>query len=329
MKMNLDRMKYKLQVWAMLAFMVFGGGLWAQEGVAFAGDVHLKGLLGGKLKIEMMLEVGHEKPFFSNNSKECIDLEGEYYYRTQVLPIYVKGRLCPANGTFFLAVKDQGAETERFEGKWDPKNLKLRGTWTLKKTGKTMPFELVAAEKGIPTATLKAYYRLLRDQLTSESHAEGAKIEDAQWSATNGGTISNFEPSWGGDLDYFAPERLEFSTRYTSTARSSDYDEVYQLLPSTTGVYVAYYFGSYTYEKGEMGDEEAEGTSYCEFAFNVYKLTAEDYEEVTAQVLPADVKIQMEASGGEYVSCVGRLIADGVLFPSGEKLYWDGTKYVR
>ncbi|MFN8396450.1 MAG: hypothetical protein U0176_17630 [Bacteroidia bacterium] len=54
--------------------------------------------------------------------------------------------------------------------------------------------------------------------------------------------------------EMFSPTRFEFYT-LRCTGRSSDYEEVYQLLPSPSGVFVARLFTYSGFEKGE----DAEG----------------------------------------------------------------------
>jgi hypothetical protein len=317
-------------LWVVALHLCALQGLDAQASQDIAGDIHLKGLLGSKLRIEMMLRCNHERPFFNNADKDCVNLSGEYYYRTQVLPIRLEGRLCPSNGTFFLSAKDGLDETERFEGKWVPKAKQLKGTWTLKKTGKTMEFELAATESGVKEAMIRSYYAALRYELQGEpDHAEGAKIEDAQWTS-QGGIIFGFAPNWGGELDLVSPTRLEFHTRYTSTARSSDYHEVYQLLPSTSTAYLVHVFTSSHYEHGyEEGDVIEDATTSCSYAVRVFKVVDDEPEDVTQAVMPADVKVDVDAGSGEGIGCEAYVMRDALRLGNGEKLYWDGGRYVR
>lgn len=297
----------------------------AQETLV-AGDVQLKGLLGSKLKIELLLQCGHERPFFSQVDKNCLDLRGEYYYHTQVLPIRVEGRLCPANASFFLSVMDGVTETERFEGKWSPSTRQLTGTWRLKKTAKTMTFELTALEAVSKESNLKGFYGVVRELMTGEPDAEGASIEDAQWTA-QGGNVVGFAPNWGGDVLHLSPGRFQYYTSYTSTARSSYYEETYQVLPSGSGVYVAHLSTYSGFEKDEEGNVP-EGSSHCGSSFHVYQWIQGVAEEVTARVIPADMASM--ADGGENAEyCNGHLLHDAVLLPSGEKLYWDGNTFTR
>jgi hypothetical protein len=317
---------YLLPTKALLfAVVLFPIRLLAQD--HFADDIHLRGLLNNKLKIEVLLETDEARPFFSNTSKTCIDIQGTYYYRTQVLPIRVEGRLCPANSAFFLTAKDGETETERFEGKWNTATKQLTGTWTLKKTNKTMPFTLTALEAGIKENSLKGFYGVLQELLSSEPDAEGARIDDATWTS-EGGKVIGFTPNWGGDMEFLAPTRLEYYTSYTSTARSSYYEGTFQLLPSTSGIYVAHLSTNSGFEKSYEGDEETgDGASHCGFDFHVYQWVEERADDVTSKVVPADIAEELEE--GEQEACKGYLISEAVLLPSGEKLYWNGNKFER
>ncbi|MBK9453360.1 MAG: hypothetical protein IPN95_29050 [Bacteroidetes bacterium] len=301
------------------------------EEVQVADDVHLTGILGTKIRIDMVLQLETGKYFFNNSGTDNIDVRGKYFYRTQLKPIPLNGTLSPSKGLLMLTVGDNENPKERFEGRWDPKLKKVTGNWTLTEPAKTMPFVLTAAEANVKSSAIVSYFAVLRELLQAEPDAEGAKIDDAQWEAPNG-TITNFAPNWGGGIDVFTPTRLEYYTSYNSTARSSDYTEIYQLLPSEAGVFVVH-FSTYTgFEKSYDENDEMSGGisgSSCGYELTVYKY-ADGAVDVTKTVLPADVK----STGGsesdtEDISCDGQVLSDAILLPSGEKLYWDGTKFVK
>lgn len=298
--------------------------------VQVADDVHLTGLLGTKIRIDMVLRLETGKYFFSNSGTDNIELRGRYFYRTQLIPIVLSGTLSPAKGAVVLNVGDAESPLERFTGTWDPKARKVAGNWTLFASNKTLPFTLTATEAGLKQATMLNYFAILRELLQAEPDAEGAKIEDAQWEAPNG-TITNFAPNWSGGITVFTPTRLEFYTGYNSTARSSDYTEIYQLLPSESGVYVLHFYTYTGFEKTYDEEEEMDGISgsSCGYELTVYKYN-DGAEDVTASVLPADVN----PTGGsdsetEDISCDGEVLSDAIALPSGEKLYWDGVKFVK
>jgi hypothetical protein len=322
-------MKTRFQLF--LLFMLVALGAQARvTDVDIAGDIQLKGLLGNKLKIEMVLSCNHSTPFFANVDKTCLDIEGDYYYRTQLMPIHLRGRVCPANATFFLAAQEGSEETERFEGKWDVRAKKLSGTWTLKSTGKTMPFAVTATEVGLQESTMKGYYAVLQELLATEPDAEGAKIESASWNAQKGGQITDFAANWGGELDICAPTRLQYWTSYTSTARSTYYLNTFQLLPSTKGIYVAHFYTYSNYEKTYADDmEEMDGNEMCAYDVRVFQFKDESAEEVTEQVFPTGFVTEKSFEENGAGQCYGQLTFDGLLMPSGEKLYWNGEQYLK
>ncbi len=300
------------------------------EEVQVADDVHLSGILGTKIRIDMVLQLETGRYFFNNSGEESFEVRGKYFYRTQLKPISLSGTLSPSQGLLMLTVGDEENPKERFEGYWDPKMKKVTGNWTMINPAKTMPFVLTATEAAVKPAAIEGYFAVLRELLQAEPHVEGAKIEDAQWEAPNG-TITNFAPNWGGGIDFFSPTRLEFYTSYNSTARSSDYSETYQLLPSESGVYVLHFFTYTGFEKTYDEEEEMDGISggTCGYELTVYKF-ADGAVDVTKNVLPADVK----STGGsesetEDISCDGVVLSDAISLPSGEKLYWDGAKFVK
>jgi hypothetical protein len=300
------------------------------EEVQVADDVHLTGLLGTKIRIDMVLRLETGVYFFNNSGTENIEIRGKYFYRTQLKPISLSGTLSPLKGLLLLTVGDNENPKERFEGRWDPKLKKVTGNWTLTEPAKTLPFSLTATEAGIKESTLQNYFALLRELLQGEPHVEGARIDDAQWDSPNA-TITNFTPNWGGGIDVFTPTRLEFYTTYNSTGRSSDYSEIYQLLPSESGTYLLHFFTYTGFEKtyDEESDQHGVDGANCGYELLIYKFN-DGAEDVTKSVLPSDVKASGSSeSETEDISCDGEVLSDAILLPNGEKLYWDGTKFVR
>ncbi len=326
-----------LNTWKILGFILFFFLLnqilpatTLDEEVQVADDVHLTGLLGTKIRIDMVLRLETGAYFFNNSGTDNIEIRGKYFYRTQLKPISLSGTLSPLKGLLLLTVGDNENPKERFEGRWDPKLKKVTGNWTLTEPAKTLPFSLTATEAGIKESTLQNYFALLRELLQGEPHAEGARIDDAQWDSPNA-TITNFTPNWGGGIDVFTPTRLEFYTTYNSTGRSSDYSEIYQLLPSESGTYLLHFFTYTGFEKTYNEEDEMDGISgsHCGYELAVYKYS-DGAVDVTKIVLPAEVK----STGGsesetEDISCDGEVLSDAILLPTGEKLYWDGTKFVK
>lgn len=290
-----------------------------------ADDVQLRGVLGTKLKIEMLLRSEKAVPFFQIKG-ECIDIIGEYGYLSQVQPISLSGRLCPSDGSFFLRVGGESNEVERFEGKWNPSSKQLTGTWILRKTGKTMPFTITAMEVGTKGNQVGGFYQALNAIMQQEPHVEGARIEEALWS-DNQGKIKGFQPNWGGDVLLLAPTRLEFYTSYNSTGRSTDYEEIYQLLPSPNGIFVAHLFTYSGFEKSWTEDEEEMevGEGNCGYELSVYQWVDGEALNVTEQKVPAEARAMSESASG----CSAHIMSEAVLTPNGEKLVWDGLKFVK
>jgi hypothetical protein len=54
------------------------------EEVQVADDVHLTGILGTKIRIDMVLQLETGKYFFNNSGTDNIDVRGKYFYRTQL-----------------------------------------------------------------------------------------------------------------------------------------------------------------------------------------------------------------------------------------------------
>ncbi len=316
----------------LLAIMLMMPALLASardEGDHISGDIQLRGLLGEKLKIEMQLNCNHTTSFFSNQGAECLDIEGSYAYQTQYKPIALKGRVCPANGTFFLKAMIDGSEKERFEGKWNPALKQLSGTWTLLQTNKTMPFSLTAVDGGYAPDQFTGFFKLIREQMQGEPDAEGASIADAQWMGKYG-KISGFAPNWGGDVRFLSPTRFEYSTSYNSTARSSDYDQVYQLLQSNSGTYILFGYSSFNYDKmtAEESGSEDEASSYS-YELSVYHLVDGEFKEMGAAAWP-DAKVNHADSGTDgLTSSDVEVWSTGLRLPSGEKLTWAESKFVR
>ncbi len=282
----------------------------AQDGRDVMNDVQMIGTLDGKLNIEMHLNSTGDVSFFKQEGKECIDLQGQYYYHTQLKPIDLTGRLCPANATFFLSAKSGNRETERFEGKWDAKQKKMSGTWTLKSSGKTMHFELTSTEVGLTESTITGYSAILRGFSGLESFEM----------TTQGGSIRGFPDLWGGTVVFFSPTRVEYYTEHTNSGAHpshSEYEEVFQLLPSEHGVHVV---------QLSRSSHSNESGVYYDAKLRVYKFTERDLEEVTETVFPKGFVIGWEAVKGKK-SCEVHLTISGILLPTGEKLYWDGSKY--
>lgn len=300
------------------------------EEVQVADDVHFTGVLGTKIRIDMVLQLETGKYFFDNSGTDNIDVRGKYFYRTQLKPIPLNGTLSPSKGLLMLTVGDNENPKERFEGRWDPKSKKVTGNWTLNEPAKTLPFTLTATESGIKETTMQNYFALLRELLQGEPHAEGAKIDDAQWEAPTA-TITNFTPNWGGGIDVFTPTRLEFYTTYNSTGRSSDYSEIYQLLPSPTSVFLLHFFTYSGFEKtyDEALDQHDIAGANCGYEIFVYKFN-DGAEDVTKSVLPSDVKSSGSSeSETDDINCGGEVLSDAILLPTWEKLYWDGAKFVK
>lgn len=328
---KLESMKKRVSLFALCCAWALAA-LGQDAPVTVAGDIQLTGLLGSKLKIELLLEVNHDAPFFSNAGPDCLDLEGIYYYRTQLRPIRVKGRLCPANGTFFLETGAELPLQERFEGKWNVAERRLSGTWTQKGASKTLPFDLVAVEKKHSPEAITTFYRLVRTHMQGgDGDAEGAGIDDAQWTAGKG-TITGFAPNWSGDIRFFSPVRLEYTTGYNSTARSSDYRHIYQLLPSSVGIFVLHSYETYHYDKTIEDPAELEdgGAADCGYAYAVYQVVEDELEDVTHQVWPAKMASASETDNAERedAPCNGDVLSDGIFLPDAQKIWWNGSRFV-
>lgn len=295
------------------------------QSVNVADDIQLTGTLGTKLKIEMILKTEKGIPFFSTKERDCIEVQGEYAYRTQVIPITLNGRICPSDGSVLLRVGNEQDEQERFEGKWSPSSKQIKGTWTLNKTGKTMPFNLLALETSASSIQIEGFLKILNGQMQIESHVEGARIEEAAWDGREA-KILGFQPNWGGDISAFSPTRLEFYTYYNSTGRSSDYEEVYQLLPSPSGTFVARLFTYSGFEKSE--DEEGNmlvSDGICGGELQVFQFVNDEVIEVSEDRVPADSRVFEESASG----CVAHIMSTAVYTPDGAKLNWDGLKFVK
>jgi hypothetical protein len=309
-----------------LLICLFAANAWAQADDYFAGDLQLRGLLGGKLKIEMLVQGDGATPFFSRTDKDCFTTNGSYYYRTQLKPISLTGRFCASNHTFYLVDQEGEAESERFEGKWVPATRKLTGIWTLKRNGKTMPFELSVVDADVDATHFQRFYAYLDETLQGEPDAEGAKIESAMWTAI-GGKITGFAPNWSGYLEFLSPMRLEYSTSYTSTARSSYYRHVYQLLPTAQGLLLMVLNYDSNYDKGyDEQDQMSEGTSSCNVDVSILKYANGGFEDVTTAILPTGARTSSSETG--EMGCQAALLSDALLLPGGGKVYWNGSAFV-
>jgi len=311
---SLVRQRKNLLFKVVMIFFVTSFGpklLVAQDGRDVMNDVQMIGTLDGKLNIEMHLNSTGDVSFFKQQGKECIDLQGQYYYRTQLKPIDLTGRLCPANATFFLSAKSGNRETERFEGKCDAKQKKISGTWTLKSSGKTMHFELTSTKVGLTESTVAGYSAILR-----ESDIEYFEM------TTQGGVIEGFPTHWGGGIVFFSPTRVEYYTDYTNSGAdpSDNFNEkVFQLLPSEHDVYVV------ELSRGRFTDRR--GVHYGA-TLSVHKFAKGEFEDVSETAFPKGIVSGLEAVSGKKCWEV-HLTNSGILLPTGEKLYWDGIKYVR
>lgn len=315
-------------IWSLLLSFL-AASLFAQGETYFAGDLHYRGLLGANLKIEMLIP-NEGVQVFSSASGQCFDIHASYFYRTQLKDIQLQGRFCPANRTFFLADKEGDEERERFEGKWDPTSRKLSGNWTLKSSGKILPFELTPLDAGVPTAHFQKFFAFLQAQLKSEPDAEGATIQSASWTS-QGGRINGFEPNWGGAIEFLSPMRFQYYTSYTSTARSSYYINVYQLLPTSKGLLImelhdfSNYNKPYADEDHESEDEDEDAENSCTVDITISRYQNGEFEDVTAEILPKGLANSISGSG--TTSCVAQILSDGILFHDGKKAYWNGTAF--
>ncbi len=297
--------------------------------VNISKDIQLVGLLGSKLKIEMILNNGDYDPIHLTKSKECQDLEGNYYYRTQLLPIHLRGRYCPANKSFFLVANNGTNDTERFEGSYDAYTQKFTGTWTLLKTAKTLPFSLVSYHRSMRASAMKGFYKVFEAHMTTDRGPEEATISNCGWTPGVWGEIWTFKVNWLGDIETFAPARVQYWTSVSNQNRSTNTWQIFQLLPSTSGTYVAHLYNYRNYFKTSADDlDEEEGKLSCMSELRVYQLVGDVVTDVTAQCMPTRIPPLYSFDHDPYDVCYAELTSDGVLLPAEQRLYWDGKKYV-
>jgi hypothetical protein len=302
----------------------------AQDKVTYyANDVQLVGTLGDGLKIEMLLERSGTEPFWKVSGTECIDVTGSYFYRSQVRPISLKGRMCLGNHTLELFHLEPGSTewTERFSGLWDGASGTYAGKWLLKKTNKMELFSLKAIEPEVKDEDKQAFFGFLNEKLRTGPEAEWFenqyRIEGFEWGSGMGKAVNTERVT----VSHFSPLRLDCDHNWSNAGTSDDRNETFQLLPTDWGPFVLYINRSdWSSPTGEETEEEGLIFEYdCGTTVELWKWEKESWIDVTVQYLPTDVLNLLKGNAAKPI-CGAEVLHDAIRIGDA-KLYWVDGKF--
>lgn len=318
-------MKLKNLVLGLLAFFCVGNQVIAalpDSERIYEFSLQLSGKLGGKYAVDMLLSTAmSEEAAFLAKSGDCVEVEGWYAYHSQIKPIQLGGKYCPQNGGLMLTFEEDGGVKERFTGKWNPAGGIFTGEWLMTSNSKKLNFELktISISPKIQAeflASLKKEYQ--GDEPSMESFVVSDLGKDSR-----GCYLDGLKFGWNGSVDQFCSTRLEVSTDYTSTYRSSMYNLHYQLLPGEKGCVLAW-----TRDSNYIKEEEEEEDSSEGYSLAVYSLSGAEMENVFPAGFPSSKDFGGYSDTVLYKLYVLHdrfsLEVDGKVW----KLVWDGERFV-
>lgn len=306
-----------------LAFLFGFSSLFAQSPKnIYSSGIQLEGKIGGKYPIHMRLSGDDVHEFFDFESTDCRDVSGSYCYLSKLIPIALTGRICPSNHTITLANAKNGAETERFEGKWDAIKHAISGEWTLSKSGKVLAFQLVDVALEMKPVDLQVFAQLLNQVLgsgESDWAASQYEIESVLWKAPQI-EIANFVAA-EGRIVHFSNTRIEFEHNYSNAGHGTDTYEIFQLLPNTTG-----HLALQLTQNRSIESSEEEGNETCDYTFELWEYQHFKWEPIGNMYGFRSYPNPFQPSGNDCDTQIEVLPnwikIGGDIFPSG------GTKFV-
>ena len=297
--------------------------LFAQEAKdIYASGIQLEGKINNKYAIEMHLSGDDLNGFFHFDSDECRDLKGNYFYKSEVKPISLIGKICPGKN-IVLTHRTEGEEKERFVGEWDGAKQTITGTWKILSSGKTMPFELNSVNLRFRKGEKLVFPALLKAELaTEEGDWAGYQYAIADIYGDNkGATIKDLQVAAGG-ITHFSPTRLEFVHNYSNAGHGTDTEEIFQLLANSNGIYALKFISNISTESLEGEEDEA-----CDFAFQLYQYQHLEWVEIDLETGALRFPDSFPVIGRNCSDGMPVILSDGIGFGS-RKFDWKGDRFV-
>jgi hypothetical protein len=153
-----------------------------------------------------------------------------------------------------------------------------------------------------------------------------------------------------GGLEHFSAGRLEYETYFESTATNTDSDTVFQVLPSSEGMFVVElnWLSAYNKEHEEVfmerkdfdkvgfsgpDWEKAESVAWSgRYDFRVWTKTPTGLKDIASTLLPAGVKTEGRAEGvseNRIMTDYSMGVSDSILVIGRTKYHWDGRRFLR
>lgn len=266
-------------LFAAIPFLVWGGTLnnpTPDPEMLRPWDLQLEGTIDKKLGVTFLLnKIDAENVAYSG---DCFKVTGNYYYKKHLLPIQVDGEVCPAESSFELWHDQGGDSEEHFVGGLSGFLRDWDGQWTQSSTGTKLKLELHETEFIVGEKNRAAFMEKINEDLAGMEDVENLNIVEAGVDEV-GGYIKGAEFPWSGDISFYSCTRFEYSSSYTSTARSSYDRYIYQLLSIEKDLYCAWLHYDSDYDK--VDDVEFSG-----YEIQVFKWENEAWSYVTEEVLP-------------------------------------------